>query len=260
VGQYNGGLSEFISMRLGSKWELAIIILGGAAILVPALKMSCAMRQAGKPAGSAADANTVARGANDAMSIDVLRSKAEQGDINSQDRLGFAYTTGRGVAQDYSEAMKWYRKAAEGGLADAQYNLGLMYSKGEGVAQDSNEAVKWYGKAAGQGFAPAQYNLGLKYANGDGVARDYKEAVKLYTEAAEQGYAAAQYNLATMYVAGRGVTEDYVQGYKWMLLAAKGGSTMATAKKDVLRERMSPEQVAQAEILAGEFVTNEKSR
>lgn len=248
-------------MRPVGKIWLVALVLCGIAMLAAAPKMFHVIgRPASKSTTSTADANIDAMGTNDAMSIDVLRSKAEQGDINSQDRLGFMYTTGRGVAQDYSEAMKWYRKAAEGGLADAQYNLGLMYSKGEGVAQDSNEAVKWYGKAAGQGFAPAQYNLGLKYANGDGVARDYKEAVKLYTEAAEQGYAAAQYNLATMYVAGRGVTEDYVQGYKWMLLAAKGGSTMATAKKDVLRERMSPEQIAEAEKLAGEFVTNEKPR
>ncbi len=33
------------------------------------------------------------------------------------------YETGRGVAQDYAEALKWYRLAAEQGVAIAQFNL-----------------------------------------------------------------------------------------------------------------------------------------
>ena len=43
--------------------------------------------------------------------------------------LGFMYDNGRGVTQDYAEALKWYRLAAELGLADAQTWLGLMYAK-----------------------------------------------------------------------------------------------------------------------------------
>jgi TPR repeat protein len=58
------------------------------------------------------------------------------------------YGQGEGVAQDYKEAVKWYRKAAEQGVVDGQYNLGWMYDKGKGVVQDYKEAVKWYRKAA----------------------------------------------------------------------------------------------------------------
>ncbi len=43
------------------------------------------------------------------------------------------YENGRGVAQDYAEAARWYRKAAEQGDAGAQHNLGLLYAKGVGV-------------------------------------------------------------------------------------------------------------------------------
>ncbi len=46
------------------------------------------------------------------------------------------YDNGRGVPQDYQEALKWYRLAAEQGNAIAQYNLGFMYDNGEGVPQD----------------------------------------------------------------------------------------------------------------------------
>jgi len=55
----------------------------------------------------------------------------------------------------------------------AQVNLGGMYDIGKGVTQDYSEALKWYRKAAEQGHASAQFYLGAKYANGQGVARDY---------------------------------------------------------------------------------------
>jgi TPR repeat protein len=40
------------------------------------------------------------------------------------------------VAQDYGEAMRWYRKAADQGDATAQAAIGWLYEHGEGVAQD----------------------------------------------------------------------------------------------------------------------------
>ena len=62
-----------------------------------------------------------------------LRAKAEQGDPDAQNALGNLYTAGQGVAQDFAEAMKWYRAAGEKGSAAAQFNLGLAYEMGRGV-------------------------------------------------------------------------------------------------------------------------------
>ena len=70
----------------------------------------------------------------------------------AQNSLGTAYDTGDGIEQDYTEAVKWYRKAGEQGYAMAQYNLGAMYGFGLGVEQDHTEAVEWYRKAAEQGY------------------------------------------------------------------------------------------------------------
>ena len=58
---------------------------------------------------------------------------------------------GQGVSQDYSEALKWYRKAAEQGDARALFNLGLMYYNGQGVPPDYVMAYMWYNLAAAQG-------------------------------------------------------------------------------------------------------------
>ena len=69
------------------------------------------------------------------------------------------YYEGKGVPQDYEEAVKWYRLAADRGNADAQCNLGQMYYEGEGVPQDYNEAVNWFQLAADQGNGDAQEAL-----------------------------------------------------------------------------------------------------
>ena len=93
-------------------------------------------------------------------------TKAEQGDATAQVNLGLMYEYGLGVAQDYYEAVKWYRLAAEQGEAIAQYNLGYMYEYGRGVPQDDYEAVKWYRLSAEQGDASGQGSLGVMYEYG----------------------------------------------------------------------------------------------
>ena len=119
--------------------------------------------------------------------FEAAKPQAENGDVIAQFVLGTLYSHGRGVAQDYSEAAKWFRKAAEQGNADAEYALGICYYKGEGVETNDTEAVKWYRKAADQNYAKAQYILGFCYADGDGVEKDYVKAAMWWRKAAEQG-------------------------------------------------------------------------
>ncbi len=200
---------------------------------------------------------------------------AEQGLPDAQCNLGMMYAKGKCVPQDYKEAVKWYTKAAEQGLAGAQFLLGTIYAEGRGVPQDYKEAIKWFTRVAKQGFAwenvadhklaevqfnlaeqgyaEAQFNLGVMYDNGRGVPQDYKEAVKWYTKAAEQGLAEAQYNMGVMYADGEGVAEDYVEAYKWWNLAAAQGNEDAKKNRDIIRQKMSAEQIAEAQRLSKEF-------
>ena len=113
---------------------------------------------------------------------------AEQGNSEAQNILGYCYATGNGVSQNYSEAVKWWRKSAEQGNAKAQFNLGKCYAHGDGVSQDFSEAVKWYRLAAEQGQKYAQYNLGCCYYNGTGVTQNRQEAFKYFRQAAAQGH------------------------------------------------------------------------
>ena len=58
--------------------------------------------------------------------VDALRARADRGDAGAQADLGLMYVSGRGVLQDFAEAVRWYRLATEQGNVGAQGSLGLM--------------------------------------------------------------------------------------------------------------------------------------
>ena len=143
---------------------------------------------------------------------------------------------------------------AEQGIGVAQSNLGAMYYFGKGVAQDYKEAVRWHTKAAEQGVAEAQYSLGYSYDNGEGAAQDYKEAVRWYTKAAEQGNVDAQFYLGTMYHFGKGVAQDYKSALLWYNIAAANGNSDAAITRDLVAKRMTPSQIEKAQDMAREWM------
>ena len=152
------------------------------------------------------------------------RIRAEQGDAESQFRLGSMYSKGQGVPKDYIEAVRWYRKSAEQGYAKAEYNLSGMYREGQGVPQDYALAERWCRKAAEQGDPKAEDGLGFMYFRGEGTAQDYLEAANWYRKSAEQGYAPAQYDLGYMYYYGYGMSQDRVEANRLFHQAAAQGN------------------------------------
>jgi uncharacterized protein len=150
-------------------------------------------------------------------------------------------------------------EAAEQGFAMAESNIGTMYIYGRGVPQDFGEAMRWYHKAADQGLALGQFNIGAMYLNGKGVPRDYSEAVKWYQKAADQGLADAQYNLGMMYRDGLGAEQNYVRAHKWYSLAAANfpasETENRTRNRDNIAAKMNPAQIVEAEKLAHEWKT-----
>ncbi|MCU6432801.1 sel1 repeat family protein [Undibacterium sp. Jales W-56] len=156
-----------------------------------------------------------------------LTQLADKGDALAQTKLGVMYFHGGGVAQDYQQALDWFRKAADKGHAGAQTNLGLMYSNALGLPQDSKKAAYWYQKAAAQGYPVAYLNLGVLYSAGEGVRQDLKQALISYQKAAYQGNPHAQYRLGTMYANGNGVPHDDKKAVFWYAKAAEQGLSSA---------------------------------
>jgi hypothetical protein len=167
------------------------------------------------------------------------------------------------TAADSRSVFDRQKKLAEKGDADAQETLGDFYyvgDVGEGGAQDFAEAVKWYRKSADQNNLIAQYNLGMCYEFGFGVAKDENEAVNWYRKAAEQGYFKAQEELGYDYDNGMGVAKDEVESYKWSSLAASQDDNFAKTNLATAESQMTPEQIAEGQRLSREFVPNNSSR
>jgi TPR repeat protein len=70
------------------------------------------------------------------------------------------YDRGRGVVQNYEQAIHYYTLSAEHGFARAQFNLGLMYQNGRGVNKNQEKAFHYFRLAAEQGNARALAKLG----------------------------------------------------------------------------------------------------
>jgi len=152
----------------------------------------------------------------------------------------------------YATAMKKFRAVAAKNDAYAQYQIGSLYNGGLGVKRDVAEAVRWFKLAAAQGNADAQFELALSYRIGQGVAQDYAEAVRWYKLAAEQGVTRAQLMIATSYQWGRGVVQDNVKAHMWFNLASVGSDTRAIEGRDNLEDKMTPQQILEAQRLARE--------
>jgi Sel1 repeat len=149
--------------------------------------------------------------------------------------------------------------------------LGILYAHGWGVARNDDQAAKWFTQAADGSYGPSQYHLGWMYHKGDGVLRDYGRSMQLLEQAAGQGMAAAHLALGGFYERSEGVATDPVQALKWYFLAAHYvrsrpdafGNTAFTAKafaaRDRLRNRMSRQQVHEARMLAGKWLSGHRA-
>jgi TPR repeat protein len=141
------------------------------------------------------------------------------GAVNDADAAYAAYQSG-----DYATARRRLRPLAERGDARSQLILGLMYADGRGVPQDYTEAARWYRLAADHGYAQAQYNLGLAYAKGEGVAQDNVAAHMWFNLAAARFAASDARN-----------------------------HELAVRNRDLVANKMSREQLAEAQNLAREW-------
>lgn len=178
-----------------------------------------------------------------------LLKAVSQHHSDAQYTLGAIYEN----SNDYKEARKWYLKADEQQNAYAQFRLGEMYRYNH-VLQNFKEAIKWYRKAAEQQHSNAQLALGSLYEYGYGVPQDYEEARKWYLKAAEQQNSDAQYILSTMYAFGLvGFPKDYIKAHMWSNISATHGDKNAADFRNMLAEKMSWEQIVEAQRLVREW-------
>ncbi len=142
------------------------------------------------------------------IDIDKVIILAKKGEVAAQTALGAMYYSGiRGMPKDSEKAYEWLSKAAAQNSSGAQLMLGYMYYEGNGIPEDHSKAFKWFMKAATQNDIDAQYQVGLLYYEGDGVPQNYSEA------------------------------------YLWLNLAAVGGNPKIIEARNIVANKMTPNQL-----------------
>lgn len=140
---------------------------------------------------------------------------------------GYAYEFGKGVKQDYAEAVKWYRLSAARGNAWSQNRLGDCFYEGKGVKLDYKEAFKWYSLSAEQDDLTARCNMGRCYFYGHGVEQSYSQAATMFAYSADKGNAYGMAWFGFCLFNGYGVNKDVVLAKEQYKRAAKAGNKWA---------------------------------
>ena len=172
-------------------------------------------------------------------------------------KAGFNEATAAFAAGDYPKVLAELTPLAKEGDPRSQYAMGLLYENGLGVAIDPAVAATWYLKAAEQGNSDAQYNLGVMFERGVGVPVNHTEAARWYRPAAEQGDIDALNNLGVLYETGRGVPQDKILAmalYSVSLSFSDNSSARAQQNRQLLANKMSPDDVKAALVLAGDML------
>ena len=194
-------------------------------------------------------------------SVDLHRSIADQGHMNTQYRVGRFYYDGQGVEKDFETAARYFKMAAEQGHKMAHHYLGLLYYAGTGVAQDYKQAAFYFTSAVQSGIVEARNYLGLLYYAGTGVAQDYKQAALYFRMAAVDRSLKGIYLLAKCYYFGEGVILDLDIATRYFKNAADRGHSEARSKMDQLikyNELKAGKSDVEVDYLTGKLFLDER--
>lgn len=224
VGRSTGRRCALVAFRAATILIAGVVLGLSSDRLTQAVAHTVAVVGLAGPAADADAAYAAYENGYHECALRLAQPLAEQGDARAQSLVGLIHYIGRGAIRDNVKAVKWLRLAADQGNANAQFRLGLVYSEGHGAPQDHAEAAKWFRLAAEQRHPQAQYNLGLLYATGEGVA------------------------------------QDNVMAHMWFNLAVvqfpasdASNRNAAIRNRDILANRLTPEQITQAQKLAHEW-------
>ena len=67
---------------------------------------------------------------------------------------------------------------------------------------------------------------------------------------AVQGNALAQLSLGSMYFRGLGISQDYKSSYIWCSVASSSGNATAISVRNLAAEKLSPEELSDAQEMA----------
>lgn len=122
--------------------------------------------------------------------------RAKQGNVKSQDRVGYAFSMSDSIRMRYDDheekAAYWTTQAAQNGNVRAQNRLGHWYWKGRHVEKDIEMAKYWLQQAAENGNEDSAVNLSVIYLE----QGDYDTAIKWVHVGVQNGYTRGEERIA----------------------------------------------------------------
>ena len=176
---------------------------------------------------------SLGRDGDQVKSVDLLTQSVAAGYTPAAYYLGVAYEHGRGVEQNFPQAVGYYRQAASGNMPESQFKLGQMLLKGSGVKQDLSLGERWLRLAARAGHQDAQVTLAILLAG-----KDHDASLSWYQKAALQDNPDALYNLAAIYFNGGQVDADLPQALEYAQRSKAAGHEKAEVLYTAISERL----------------------
>lgn len=146
---------------------------------------------------------------------------AQNGDPDAIFWLGTSYMNGEGVTCNYTEAIKWLKKAADNKMPLAYYQLGNCYYR----LENYQEAIVWYKKAIEDMYFYSNRTLSNTTSCLLGSCyyqlKNYQEAIIWLKKAIENGDTDSYFWLGRCY----SVQQNYQEAIIWYKKAVENGDT-----------------------------------
>ncbi len=133
---------------------------------------------------------------------------------------------------------EFQQKLANGGNAQAQYTLGTMYESGRGVEQNLTTAVSWYKKSAAQNYKAAKNRLVYLDVKQKGLKDAPKPWLDSLTTDARNGDGESLMLLGIMYGEGTGVKQNFNESIKLLKQAKIKRTSGAEEELELVEGRL----------------------
>lgn len=158
------------------------------------------------------------------------KKAAEQGFDYGEYEVGRCFYFGFGVKKDIHKALEWFKRAFIQNLIESIYYIGECYIE----LNNFTEALKWYRKGAEKNDTNCQNAIGVRYFNGEGVKKSNPDAFFWFRRAAENGNALGERNLGYCYMNGFGTSKNLDEAERWLRKAVEDGDESAQELLDEL--------------------------
>lgn len=128
---------------------------------------------------------------------------------------------------DPEMSFEFFAEAARRGDLDGMCNIGLCSLTGKGIEQDFNNAVTFLSASAKWNHPSSLFHLGNCAALGIGIPAQLSLAVRYWGLGARAGCYESAYNLAKCFYEGICVPKNHVEAFKWFQISAKRSQPFA---------------------------------